>query len=236
MKSFLTLIACFAIFSSCRMWQRIEGNGNVETKTYNLSNFDEIDVSSAVNVELTQGNFEVKLRIDQNLFDKFDLSVSGSTLKIRRRNGNIDPSVEPKVYVSMPVLKNIDVSGASSVEMTNQFQQTEKISFDVSGASNAKLNIRTQSCEGKATGASTVNIKGEVLNGDYRASGASSIQAFDCLTDKVNIDANGASTVKINAVSDISVDASGASTVKFKGKANISSQRVSGASSLSSVD
>src|SRR5436190_1795456 len=62
---------------------RIEGSGNVITKTVNVSSFDQLDVSGVFSLKLSQGSKEeVKIEADDNLQDLFEVKNDGSTLTI----------------------------------------------------------------------------------------------------------------------------------------------------------
>lgn len=236
MKQFILLILSFSLFASCRIGPAMEGNGNVKTKTFALANFDEVEVTSAMTLELQQGDFGVQLKTDENLFDEFKITVSGNKLKIGRSNGNVDPTFEPIVYVSLPVLQSLRVSGASNAKMDKQFLQNQPLNFNASGASDATIFVRANEVQGKASGASTVTLKGEVLHADIDINGASTLLAYDCVTDKMKVSASGASTAKVYAVTDLDMQSSGASVINFRGKANISRQQASGAGTIVSND
>jgi hypothetical protein len=58
---------------------KIEGSGNIITKTINVQSFDQIDVSGVFSLKLSQGSKEeLKIEADDNLQDLFEVKNDGS--------------------------------------------------------------------------------------------------------------------------------------------------------------
>ena len=88
-----------------------------DTKSYALANFEEIDVSAGIEVELLQGPYSVKVESPQNDFDKIIVEVHGKTLKLGRKNNSwFGHGPEYHVTVSAPTYTGIDASSGSNVD------------------------------------------------------------------------------------------------------------------------
>ncbi len=208
----------------------IRGNGNLEKETRNISSFDAIDVSSAFEIYLTQGNSEsLVIEADDNLLDLIITEVKSGTLKIYVK-GNVRNVKDMKAFISFKMLDKIELSGACDLFGENTFKFND-IDIESSGASDMEMTFTADKVYLDLSGASEVEFVGsaDVLTVDV--SGAADIHAQEFEVRKCTIDASGASTIKVFATDELSVDASGASTVRYKGKPSINMDS-SGASSI----
>lgn len=209
----LTILLVIGLLSSCGISNisGIKGSGNAKTETRNVSGFKEIKAGGAVNLEIiVQKDFSVSIEADDNLLEHIKTEVSGDTLSISPKD-SISPKTKIKVKISMPELTNLDISGASTA--------------NVSGA-------KTDSLKLNASGASKINIDGETKSLDAKASGASKIEAENLRTENAKADSSGASTVTVAPTGDLDAEASGASTVIYTTEPKNIKQNASGASSI----
>jgi len=235
-SSFLLIIAVLA--GSCNLIDtRIRGNGKIITQNYNLKDFKGIDIGGAKQIFLKQDSaFSVKVKTDENLFDHLSVRVDNEELKISSKNGKwLSPSDELKIFVTMPVVKKIEVSGASSVSSENRLYSEEKISVDLSGASEGTLDVRAPILDLTVSGASTLTVLGETRDIKSDASGASTINTFDLKSENCVVEASGASSIDVFASISLKANASGASEIKYKGNPPTIKQHASGGSDVKRV-
>ena len=235
---YITIIAFVLAIavSSCNIvdGRRINGNGKVTTKTYDLKNFSQIDVGHSMKVYLSQGNnYEVKIETDENLFDFLNVRVDEeNVLDVDvANNTNLDATGEIKVYITAPSLDQVELSGAAEIETKGKFAQDKKIKFDISGASSGNISVRAPMVELDASGASTLTVDGESKDIEVDASGASTINAFDLMSENAAVESSGASTARVFSSIALNARANGASTIKYKGNPKVTSD-ASGASSI----
>lgn len=216
------------------MGERIYGDGHITTKDQNVGSFNGVDVGGAIEVHVKQDAAQsVKIETDENLMQYIEVYTQGSTLVVHPRNGyNLDPSREIIVYVSAPVFKGIEVSGASKIFGDNAISGNDGLKLGASGASKMMIELSGGNIGGDVSGASEINLKGQVAKVDFQASGASHINAYDLVADEAIADVSGASSMEITANKSLKAEASGASHVKYKGNASVNSN-TSGASSVS---
>lgn len=116
-----------------------------ETRSYNLSGFDRINVSAGVGVTLNQGPFAVKADEREGDFSKLILEVRGNTLHVSRKsNGWFNWSgPDYSVTVSAPNITEIGVSSGAEFDGRNLSLKD----LDVSVSSGADVEL-TGSCAG----------------------------------------------------------------------------------------
>ncbi|MBA3632006.1 MAG: DUF2807 domain-containing protein [Acidobacteria bacterium] len=189
----------------------VQGSGNITGEKRNISGFSKIDAGGAVNVEVTaQKDFDVVVEADDNLLQYVKTEVSGDTLKIFSE-GRISPKTKINVKISMPELTDLDISGASNAVVAN---------------------VRTDSLQLEASGASKIKIDGVVKSVRADASGASTIDAESLQTENADVDSSGASSITVSPSNDLNADATGASSVYYTGEPKNVKQDSSGASSV----
>lgn len=238
-KIFFGALVLTLFISSCNVIdrQRIKGNGTVTSKTYDLKDFKSIDVGGASTIFLKQDSvFNVKIETDENLFEYITTSINDGELDIDEKDGyNLRPSKEIKIYISMPLLQNASISGASTVQTDNKFEQNESFGLDISGASNGTIQVKAPAVNIELSGASTLNITGESKDIKAEISGASTLRAFDLKAENTDVDASGASTANVFASILLNADASGASSINYQGNSKVTST-ANGASSVKKAD
>ncbi|CAN5304140.1 head GIN domain-containing protein [soil metagenome] len=187
------------------------GSGNVISEKREITDFKSVDVGGAIQVEITaQKEFSVEVQADDNLLPLIKTEVRNGVLRIEseKRINTKNPII---VKISAPNIENLDVSGASKVNLTN--------------LSNENLQIHS-------SGASKIEISGTTVNFTIDVSGASRIYAENLKAENVSVDASGASNVSVFAQNELKADASGASSISYSGNPTNLEKKTSGASNV----
>ena len=241
MKQLILLCLSVAVIAtSCNIVdsQRVKGNSNINSRSYELKNFSSIDVGDNATIYLKQDSvYSVKVETDDNLFQYLIVDIEDGELNVDVNDGyNLDPSKELKVYISMPSATKIAVSGSATLNLVNdKFTQDQPLSFDISGASDGSFRVKAPSIKLDVSGASTFTIAGETKDVSGEISGASTLKAYDLKAETSNMDASGASTANIFASIQLTADASGASSIRYKGNPKVNST-ANGAGSVKQAD
>ena len=112
---------------------------------------------------------------------------------MRNNNRNIEGI---KVYLQMPTIENLDLSGASSLKAMGSFK-TDELDVELSGASSISgLVISGNDLSLDCSGASTLNLKGDFKTIEAEISGASEI-VLNSNSTVFEGEFSGASTVKV---------------------------------------
>jgi hypothetical protein len=234
----LIALSGLVLFSSCRLFhKKVRGTGNVVMQARNVSNFDGVSVSSAMDLYVRQDSgFSVKVEIDDNLQQYIIVTKENGILHIRQEhNINLDATGKIKVFVSAPAFTSLSASGACGIFTENTISSSNPIDIGLTGASKATVELRSPKISADLSGASFLAIKGETRQFSIEGSGSSNVRCFDLLTEETFIDVSGASEAEVFASVKLDVKASGASEIKYKGNASVS-QDVSGAGSVRKVD
>ncbi len=236
--SHLFLALSIVALSSCRYFggERISGDGRVVTQQKTAGNFNSVDVSGGIKVHVRQdATSSVKVEADQNLMEYIDVYNDGNTLVIKEKDGfNLNPSKDIVVYVSAPVFKEIEVSGACDIIGENTISGNEDLNMRVSGSGDIIMEVALPKVSAKISGSGSINLKGQATDFTAHVSGSGDVKCFDLVTDNTKLDLSGSSDAEVTANKQLNIEASGSSSISYKGNASVS-QSISGSGSVKKV-
>jgi hypothetical protein len=179
--------------------ETVEKTGIIESKEFNLKNFDSLIFSSVWDVTIVEGEqYKIRLSADKAILNELQVKQSGNKLEffydkyLKGVSTGSDNIV--KAEIIMPELKEINFSGLGNLKMSNFSIDTLKIvnsgasnieaenvvinqlNLFVNGAANAELsNIDIKNCYLDISGAANIelNMAGGKLTG--KVSGAADV-------------------------------------------------------------
>ncbi|MDI9865897.1 MULTISPECIES: head GIN domain-containing protein [Bacteroidota] len=207
-------------------------------KDFNLSGFNEIEMSSAFVIDVTQGStFKVHADAERSEdLEDLEVKVSGKRLIARYKDkGSWGWNKNRKrvhFTIVVPDIKVLDFSGATKSKISG-FNDLEYLKVQFSGASSSEISVNVDKLLFDISGASNVTLRGKGSIMKLDASGASKFNALDFVAKDADLDVSGATSVRVNASKTLNVEASGASSVRYRGTPSVRSD-ASGASSVRS--
>ena len=229
------MVGCLLVMN-VRAQETVIQDPNAELRP--VKGFHGVRVSSAINLYLTQGPEEkvVVSAKDVKTRERIKTEVVDGILIIRVEGswkwwhmGN----TKMKAYVSFTSLDEIAASGASDVYVDGVITG-DKLTLNLSGASDFKGAIKVGQLSVDQTGASDSHLAGQVGGmATIRLSGASEVKGYDLIVETCSAHASGASDVQITVNKELEADCSGASGVYYKGSGVLRESHSSGASNVS---
>jgi hypothetical protein len=262
MKKQISILAAI-VFVAVQFWGcsndggisgSIKGSGNIVEIEYNYDDFEKIIVSDAFELSVLQSDtFYIKLMVDDNLANYVNIFSNGGWLVIGMVDGHNYNNALLKAEVYMPILVELEGSGASVVT-SGSFNDSTDFRLELSGASVFTGTMAANSYEVILSGASVVNISGTCENFYIDASGAS-IANVNGTCSNQNIDASGASVfnmgnfssivaiIELSGAADATISVSehldailkGASVLKYYGDPFLGDISIDGASVLTKL-
>lgn len=231
LQSTLLLLATLALlFTACGK-REDPGPLQDDQRTYGLNGFTHLDLGSAFRVNVRQGTtFSVTAKGDRRNLDDLDVWVSNGTLRAKYRS-NRSRQHETAFEIVMPLLLSAHFSGAVNATVRD-FSSVGDFSLNVSGASRADIDLVSKYADVKASGASQVDLRGAYRRLEIEASGASLVKAFDALAEVGDVNASGASSIRVTASQRLKAVASGASNVTYRGNPAVLDTQPSGGSTI----
>ena len=185
-----------------------------------IEDFNEIEISGAIDVHLVQGNQEgVNITASTpELASKVKTKVVGGVLKIYTDdiNFNWNNNTVIKAEVTYTHLDKVDASGACSIVGKNI--NTPNLIIGLTGASNFEGSVQVDNLDINLSGACKIKLSGNATHTNIAASGACIMKAYRLKTNFCKVDASGASNIYITVAKEITGEASGGSNVYYKGE------------------
>ena len=205
----------------------VRGSGDIIVEERDVSDFEEILVTGAGRVIVTQGGSEsLSIETDDNLMQYIETEVRGNTLEIGFKDGVafsqaggrkvIDPSESFIFRISVNELTAITLSGAARLEVEKL--KTDSLIINLSGAGDITVeDLNAAQLDVILSGAGDVKVAGKVVNQDIRLNGFGRYQAFDLESQggAINISGAGGANVWVTEVLDVVI--SGAGDVEYYG-------------------
>jgi hypothetical protein len=231
MRKLLLILTVSFLSLGAQAQQTVIHDSNAELRA--VKGFHGIEVSSAINLYLSQGDSEtvVVSASDIKWRDRIITEVEDGILHIRLAGNHFSLGITKlKAYVSFTTLDHLDASGASDIFVDGVITG-DNLSVALSGASDFRGAVNVKELKMNQSGASDAHITGAVSGtATFESSGASDVKGFDLVTENCDVHATGASDVRITVNKDLNADVSGASSVHYKGNGAVRDLHSSGAS------
>jgi hypothetical protein len=238
MKNILVLVLVLVAFNGIAQDKVIFNDENVVLR--DVQDFQSVVVKGPFKVYFSSDP-ETQVAVsakDSDARDRITTKVTGGTLYVSLDNSGVKwwgVNKEFKVYITAPKLNALNVSGAVNFVVVDILKSTN-LSLILSGASNFSGKIDAEEIKTNLSGASDCKVSGSANKFDLVCSGASSFKGADLKVDEADLDASGASSIKIHVIESLKARASGASSIQYKGSPKIYNQNASGASSIKQMN
>jgi hypothetical protein len=253
-KLLVLLLVLFLLASSCGniIPETVSGSGKTETRNFDLSGFSGIQAGAAFVIRVDrEASYKVQITADDNLWDKLDISRSGSTLHLQTKRAVNVNNASLTAIVTLPSLNNLDLSGAARGTVRG-FSSNGNLSIKVSGAGDLNIdNLNYDSAaadisgggsfSGSAaltdakftiSGAGRVNLSGSGTSATINASGGAQIILDQFKLQKVSAVLSGASEARVNTQTITTADLSGASRLYYVDSPALGKIQTSGGSTI----
>jgi hypothetical protein len=213
----VTLVAL--LFASCNHMiniKSIEGSGHVTTeKRIVQGDFKSVEVSNAIDLIIEQSDkIEIIVEADDNLQKEITTKVENSVLIIACDYNSFNNIKSKKVTVKMPVINELEASGAASIKSRNIIKG-ENIKLDASSAASITLNIESDAIFCESSSGSTIAINGKALTIETKASSGSTIDAKDLLANEIKAHASSGSSINVHPIVSLDATASSGASVNY---------------------
>lgn len=204
-----------------------------QEEEYSILDFNRLEIGDALNVTVEQGSiFSVKVEGDRRNIDDLEVKKIGNTLRMKFKDSDWSSNRQYTTYVkiTMPAIDGAIFSGAVVSKVTG-FTSEGDFDMTLSGASSSQLSLDGDVIKLNLSGASELNVSGSAPDLQAIVSGASTLRAYDLMTETATVTASGASHIRVFVTKQLDAEASGASEIRYKGTPALKTN-TSGASSI----
>lgn len=212
-------------------WEKVQGNGQLKKENRSAGTFTKVASSGSWDVMIAYGaEHGIQVEADENLIPYIETKVEDGKLNIRsKKNSNIHSKNKIVVYVILPTLTGVYLSGSGDIIGKGNFSNDGKLSLAVSGSGNIKLdinNVKSMDCNVAGSGKIQVSGKSESLGTNI--SGSGSVDAFGLYTNEVSASISGSGNAKVFANKTIDARISGSGNIHYKGAPENIQKKTSG--------
>jgi len=209
----INILAVVVLFWSCDNNDCLQGGGSSQEINLELSNFEDISVGGAINIELTQGaTFETFLVVEPELIPALKFGVENNELYVTTRNGECIRSSRTMILkVTAPNFDEISVAGQSVISSVGDLD-LERLVLSVAGSAES-------------------NISGFATRQVFQIDGSADINHFGLDSNESEITINGSGNLELIAEEVLDITVNGSAVIKYKGAPQIT-QDISGSLDL----
>lgn len=195
---------------------------------FGLSNFDELDIRGIFDINIKSGDeYAVELLGPDDEKKKYKIFRSGETLVVEYEGGkgkfdwdkDIVNGDEIRINITMPNLEKIEAEGYGSIRF-EEFT-SDDMEIDLRGPVKVRGSLNAHSLVIHLTGKSEAELSGQVNNLDAELQFASKLRAYNLNAQDAVIEANGASSAKVNVSNSIEMDEGMASDIDYRGNPEV---------------
>ena len=227
--SFMAIAVAALTLSSC-VFNAVTPEGEYTSKSYELPTFENIYVSSGMELILTQDStVSVKVETYENIHEYINVEVVDNTLRLSKDLEVSFRNAEIKVYVNIASLDEIEASSGSHLNLTAGWV-AEELDIDMSSGSSAQGNIEIKEFSLKMSSGSDATFSGKAEKFTLGSSSGSTLNAFDLEAINCSADLSSGSYAEVFATGCLYAESSSGASIKYKGTSQIEVKTGSGGS------
>ncbi|AXT55070.1 DUF2807 domain-containing protein [Aquimarina sp. MMG015] len=234
----LGLALCSITSVNAQWWgkgKKIEGNGNVVTKTRNLSSYDQVKLKGSLDVALvagTEGN--IKIEAESNLIPHVITEVEGDVLKIYvEKEYYLKPSRNKIILITVPFkdISKVSLSGSGDIYSKDTIK-AESFETRVSGSGDVGLEVQAKEIEGSVSGSGDLTLKGSAENLELNVTGSGDVRAYDLKAKNVDASVTGSGDIKLTSTHYLKARVTGSGDIDYQGNPEKEDKKVSGSGDI----
>lgn len=195
----------------------VDGNEVLVEEQREARGFDQVNARGGLDVAISEGDFSVSVRIDENLLSHVRTSVDDDTLSISVDANLRDKLPGPHVLVSMPSLRDAETTGDGALTVS-EFEAEAPISLELTGAGQLTWSGRATELDAVLAGTGAMSIEGTAESAELFLRGAGSLDARDLVADEANIELDGPGELSVTVNGLVNARAANGGTIDLFGR------------------
>jgi len=193
------------------------GSGAILSENRDLKDFTGLHISVPGDVSVTQSDtFRVQVQAEENLLPYLQTERQGNELHVyfSRNVSNVDGL---RIIVSMPELKNVQLSGSAQM-VTNGTFEGGTLNLGVSGSGSLMLDdMLFPYISATVSGSGEIGLRGQTEELDVHVSGSGEVDAQHCPAEIADVHVSGSGTVWLMVSDLLKAHISGSGNVWYEG-------------------
>ncbi|MEN0006643.1 MAG: head GIN domain-containing protein [Bacteroidota bacterium] len=212
----LLMIMALSTFSyNLTFGQKLNGKGDMVTRTLNVDDFTGISLSVNGKVYITKGPQSVKVKGQANIIDNLELDVDKNywNIEFDRKVRNYKTL---EFYISMPDVTGLSIAGSGKITSSDTFENIDELRISIAGSGDIDFRGSAEKVKVSIAGSGDANLE-KVTTGEANISIAGSGDAY------------------IHAREALKVSIAGSGDVHYKGRPKIKTS-IAGSGSIESIE
>ena len=236
MKFIVHISIIILLLTSCKFSHKeVEGNGKITTETREAKQASKIKVLGGMDVFVTQGPTGIKVEADEVAQKYIVTEENNGWLEIRiKEDVNLKTADNIKIHISTPFINAVQLAGSGDLTATGKFASDSKITFDVTGSGNARIDVNTPAVEAQIKGSGNVVVTGETRDVEVEIAGSGKFDGGNLKAENATVRIAGSGDAFVFAESKLTASIAGSGNVKYKGNAEVDKE-VAGSGNIEKV-
>jgi len=210
----------------------VVGSGHLASRVIALPGVTSVVVGASFVVHVTVGNPEqATIRIDDNLADQLDATVTDGTLRLGLKPGSNVRNATLSAEITLRDLGLLSTSGASQVTL-DSLVTGPTLQLVASGASQVTGPLGVDHLKASGSGASVLALSGHVGDLDLSGAGTSRLLGPGLTVAALDAVLSGASHATVAVSDTLAATTEGVSVLRYHGTPRITRRQSSGTSSI----
>lgn len=223
----LLILGYAFLFSAC---EKNEPAGPTVTVTKDLSDFSELEISGAMELEIIEGlDADIRIIAPDNLQRYIEAFVFSDRLTIQERDNNIKRA-DVRIEISETALSRVVLVGAGNVY--GDSLKSERIAMELQGSGNIDLPVDCEQLNTRITGSGRIKAAGNAESSEAVLEGSGSIDLKNVEAREGRARITGSGSIDIYADSTIFARIDGSGTIRYWGNPESTDTDVSGSGSI----
>jgi hypothetical protein len=206
-------------------------------ETRDVKNFTKVNFGVSGNLYITIGpEFKVVLEGDKDDLEEIETEVSGGRLVIKKDNWNFNFNEKITVYITMPEIEALGVSGSGRAEIQD-FVKADELNLSVSGSGKlyaSGLSVSKLDCSISGSGDIYLNESGNAESAEISVSGSGNYVGESLKIGNADIHISGSGNCTCNVTESLKARVSGSGNVSYEGNPKVDAH-VSGSGKVRSM-
>jgi len=224
MKKHLSFFSGLIIILASSCMPSITGNGDVITQTREATNFTKVNLNIAGDVSITKANnFTVKVEGESNILELLKTEVINDMLVIEFDEWGIRNFKSLKIYITMPALNGVHVSGSGKIESSSAFSAVD---FDMSLSGSGDIVLKSldvNNVDARISGSGNIHLENNTPADyfDMKISGSGDLHAQNFQTKNFAGFISGSGNCRVNVSETLEAKISGSGDIHYTGNPEV---------------
>ncbi len=217
--------------------KRVQGNGNVVTKTVNTQDYDAVKVVGSMDVHLEKGTEgTITVKTDENLHEYLVIEVKENNALVIRTKKHTNLRTKKGIHITVPFrdISKLSLVGSGDIDSKDTIDGDE-LEVSVTGSGDIVLDVEANLIDAKITGSGDMELTGSTKDVEVKVSGSGDFKGSSLTSQNAQAYVSGSGDIRIAVKNSIKGRVNGSGDIRYSGNPERSDTKVSGSGTIKSM-